>query len=80
MTAMFRPTRSLSYTPALNTANELWSGSNTHIVAGRPSYLAAYGCETGPVPNGFGVRRTHRTLRVHTDHTDALGIVKDCFD
>ena len=30
MTAMFRPTRSLSYAPALNTANERWSGSNTH--------------------------------------------------
>src|SRR4030095_8897020 len=31
---MFRPTRSLSYTPALNTANELWSGWNTHTRCG----------------------------------------------
>ena len=41
--------------------------------AGRPSDLAAYGCEMGRVPNGVGVRRTHRTLRVHAEHTDAIG-------
>ena len=67
------PTRSLSYAPALDTANERWSGSNAHTRCGTSICSGCLWMRDGTRSQRNGVRRTDRTLQVHHDHPEAIG-------
>ena len=70
MTVMFRPMRSLSYAPDLNTATSV--GVARHAYTVRDVHLIWLPMDgDGTLSERIGVRQTHRTLRVHIEHTDA---------